>query len=51
MRATILCYATDQSPMGLTQYESQGVYCVLSTASEVFLIFTNQLYSLLTSGG
>ena len=29
------------------QYGSQGVYCSLSTASEVFLIFTTQLYSCL----
>ena len=30
--------------MGLGQYNGQGVYCGLSTASEVFLIFTTQLY-------
>ena len=30
--------------MGLGQYDGQGVYCGLSTASEVFLIFTTQLY-------
>ena len=29
--------------MGLGQYNSQGVYRGLSTASEVFLIFTTQL--------
>ena len=28
----------------VTQYDSHGVYCGLSTASEVFLIFTTQLY-------
>ena len=33
------CY-TDRSPMGLGQW----VYCGQSTASEVFLIFTTQLY-------
>ena len=30
--------------MGRGQYDGQGVYCGLSTASEVFLIFTTQLY-------
>ena len=30
--------------MDLGQYNSLGVYCGLSTASEVFLIFTTQLY-------
>ena len=30
----------------LTKYDGQGVYCGLSTASEVFLIFTTQIYSL-----
>ena len=28
-----------------SQNDSQGVYCGLSTASEVFLIFTTQQYS------
>ena len=31
--------------MGRGQYDGQGMYCGLSTASEVFLIFNNQLYS------
>ena len=31
--------------MGIGQYNGQGVYCDLSTASEVFLIFTTHLYS------
>ena len=30
--------------MGRGQYNGQRVYCGLSTASEVFLIFTTQLY-------
>ena len=30
--------------MGCGQYNGQGVYCGLTTASEVFLIFTTQLY-------
>ena len=30
--------------MGCGQYDGQGVYCGLSNASEVFLIFTTQLY-------
>ena len=30
--------------MGCGQYNGQGVYFGLSTASEVFLIFTTQLY-------
>ena len=29
---------------GLGQYNGQRVYCGLSTASEVFLVFTTQLY-------
>ena len=37
------CY-TDQGPLGRGQYDGQGVYCGLSTASEVFLIFTTQQY-------
>ena len=28
----------------LNQYDGQGVYCGLNTASEVFLIFSTQLY-------
>ena len=31
-------------PMAVILYDGQGVYCGLSAASEVFLIFTNQLY-------
>ena len=46
MRATILPKA-----MVLTkargQYDGQGVYCGLITASDVFLIFTTQLYACL----
>ena len=42
------CYYTDQGPQSCGQYDSQGVYlgvyCGLSTAPEVFLIFTSQLY-------
>ena len=34
MRVTILPYA------GRGRYNGQGLYCDLSTASEVFLIFT-----------
>ena len=30
--------------MGCDQYNGQGVYCGLSTASEVILFFTTQLY-------
>ena len=30
--------------MGYGQYDGQGVYCGESTASEVFLTFTSQLY-------
>ena len=30
------------------QYDGQGVYCGLNTASEVFLIFTTQLYQYLS---
>ena len=29
---------------GLGQYDGLGQYCGLSTASEMFLIFTTQLY-------
>ena len=32
-------YYTDQGPYDRGQYDDQGVYCGLSTASEVFLIF------------
>ena len=41
---TPLGYYTDQDPKGHSQYDGQGVYCCPSTASEVFLIFTTQLY-------
>ena len=37
---TPLCYNT----MGHGQYNGQVVYCGMSTASEVFLFFTTQLY-------
>ena len=40
-------YYIDQGPYGRCQYDDQGVYCGLSTASEMFLIFTTQLYSFL----
>ena len=38
---TPIGYYTDK---GHSQYDCHGVYCGLSTASEVFLIFTTQLY-------
>ena len=41
---TPLGYYTDQGPKGHGEYNGQGVYCGLSTASEVFLTFTTQLY-------
>ena len=41
------CY-TDQGQQGRVQYDGQGVYCGASTASEVFLIFTTQLYQYLS---
>ena len=47
MRVTILPYRlshTDQGPKGRGQYDGQGMYCGLSTAPEVFLILTTQLY-------
>ena len=47
MRATMFPYAIilhDQGPPGHGQYNGHGVYCGLSTASEVFLIFTTELY-------
>ena len=37
------CY-TDQGPRGNGQYNGQGMYCGLNTASVAFLIFTIQLY-------
>ena len=43
MRATILPKAIILTK-GHGQYDDQGLYCGLSTASEVFLIFTTQLY-------
>ena len=30
--------------LGIGQYHGQGVYCGLSTASKMFLIFTTQVY-------
>ena len=47
MRVTILPNAiiyTDQGPQGRGQYDGQGEYYGLSTASEMFLIFTTQLH-------
>ena len=41
MRVTILPLIVDHTDQGLY---GQGVYCGLSPASEVFLIFTTQLY-------
>ena len=44
MRVTILPYAVIMTKaVGRGQYDVQGVYCGLSTASEVFLTFTTQL--------
>ena len=37
---------TGQGPEGRGQYDGLEEYCDLSTASEVFLIFTTQPYSL-----
>ena len=47
MRATILPglgYYTDQGPQGHGQYNGQGMFFGLNTTSDVFLIFTTQLY-------
>ena len=52
MRATIfthLGYYTYQGPWSRSQYDGQRTYCDPSTSSEVFLIFTTQLYSYLCS--
>ena len=38
---TSLGYYTDQGPLGCGQYNGQGVYCGLSTGSEVFLMLTS----------
>ena len=38
-------YYTDQAPYSRGQYDGQGVYYGLSSASEVFLISTTQLYA------
>ena len=38
---------TDQEPWGCGQYDGQWVYCGLSTASEVLLIFATKVYSCL----
>ena len=35
-----------ETPTDRGQYDGQGVYFGLSTASEVYLIFTTQIYSL-----
>ena len=47
MRDTILPLAIilTKAPYGRGKYDGQGVYCCPSTATEVFLIFTTQLYS------
>ena len=48
MRVAILNWAitlTVAGPMGLCQYNIQGVYCGMNTASKVILVFTTQLYS------
>ena len=45
---TPLGYYTDQGPQGRGQYYGQGVFCGPNTASEVFLIFTTQLYQYLS---
>ena len=42
---TPLDYYTDQGPQVDNQYYGQGEYCGLSIVSEVFFIFTTQLYS------
>ena len=34
---------TDQSPKARDQYNVQGAYCGLNTASEEFLVFTTQI--------
>ena len=48
MRATILPYAIILTKAHMaSQYDCQGQYCGLSTASEMFLIFTTQLFSFL----
>ena len=44
MHNTPLGYYTDQGSLSHGQYNGQGVYCGLSTASEVFLFFTTLLY-------
>ena len=44
---TLGCY-TDQGSEGHSQYDGQGEYCDPHTASEVFLIFTTQLYQYLS---
>ena len=45
---TPLAHHTDQDPKGHRQYDGQGVYCGLSNAFEVFLIFTTQPYQYLS---
>ena len=44
MRATILPYAIILTKAYRVSIMAKGVLCGLSTASEVFLIFTTQLY-------
>ena len=46
MKVTIpyLGYHTDQDLKGRSQYDGYGAYCGLSTAFQVFLIFTPQIY-------
>ena len=39
MRAPILPYYTDQDPLNRGQYDGQGIYWGLNTASEVFSYF------------
>ena len=47
-KASHICYIGNKGKFliygGRGPYNDQGVYCGLSTASEVFLIFTTQLY-------
>ena len=48
MRAILLPYAIILTT-GRSQYDGRVVYCGQSTASEVILIFTTQLYSCVCS--
>ena len=47
MRATILPWAMMLIKAHREQSDGQGVYCGMSTDSEVFLDFTTQLYTCL----